>query len=284
MGGAAKSDAFGQTSGLHRTCGHVDAEAIAQTANGHRAQCVLARRAAQPEFHGRQGARVFAAGAQAGAFSDQAKGQEHTWLSAIIYTIDATRFTGELVAGPIDTPLYEDGFVSLAFSVQVDGTPAKTQTFATAGVANAHCGDQVLNFGLVSPVANLAVNFTLELTSTTEGDGYGVPYLLGTTIGNLPPVNEVPGLQSGLAGELRATASVSIDDADAQPAGIFTTTLVITGTLARLSSYSSAGGIDTVTIETKDASSDTDTFPVNTAALPALSIAADAPSQARPDR
>lgn len=128
------------------------------------------------------------------------------------------------------------------------------------------------------------MNFTLELTCTIEGDGYGVPYLLGATNGNLPPVNKVPGLQSGLAGELRAMASVSIDDPDAQPAGIFTITLVITGTLAGLSIQSSAGGIDTVTIETKDASSDTDTFPVNTAALPALSIAADAPSQARPDR
>lgn len=218
------------------------------------------------------------AGAQGGAFSYQAKGKEHTWLSAITDTIDATRFTGELVAGPIDTPLCQDGFVSLAFSVQVDGTTAKTQIFATAGVANAYCGDQVLNFGLVSPVANLEVNFTLELTSTTEGDGYGVPYLLGTTNGNLPPVNEVPGLQNRLAGELRAVAGVSIDDPDAEPAEIFTTTLVITGTLAGLSIQSSAGGIDTVTIETKDASSDTDTFPVNTAALPARSIAADAPS------
>ena len=213
---------------------------------------------------GNAGARVFAAGAQGGAFSYQAKGKEHTWLSAITDTIDATRFTGELVAGPIDTPLCQDGFVSLAFSVQVDGTTAKTQIFATAGVANAYCGDQVLNFGLVSPVANLEVNFTLELTSTTEGDGYGVPYLLGTTSGNLPPVNEVPGLQNRLAGELRAVAGVSIDDPDAQPAEVFTTTLVITGTLAGLSIQSSAGGIDT--------------FPVNTAALPALSIAADAPS------
>ena len=48
------------------------------------------------------------------------------------------------------------------------------------------------------------------------------------------------------------------------------TTLVITGTLAGLSIQNSAGGIDTVIIETKDASNDIGTFPVNTAALPAL--------------
>ena len=256
---------------------------------------------------GNTSARIFAVGAQGGAYSFDANSQEHTYLSAISYTIDATLFTGNLVAGLVDTRVFGSGFLSLAFSVVIDATTVVSQNFASVAAANAYFGDQALNLGAVTPVSNLVVTFNLELTSTTEGAGYGVQYLFGTTNGNLPPVNAVPGAQSGLAGLLRPVGGVSVADPDGQPAEVFTTTLssastllsttettgvtgsgttslVITGTLAEvnaalaaLSIQSNVGGSDTVTIVTQDASggSDTDSFAVNTAALPTLAIAAD---------
>ncbi len=254
---------------------------------------------------GNAGALVFGQGVQGAVYPVTATGAR-SYSSAIAYSIDTSQFSGRLLAGLVDHSIFGTGFATLHFAVTVGAATVVDENFTAAAAAQGYFSNRLLDLGAVLPVASLVVTFRFDLTSSSADNGFGQRFVFGTDNANRPPVNTVPGVQTGQAGSVRPIAGVSINDPDAALGESFTTTLTaasgilatkatagvvgsgtaalkITGTLASvnaalasLSILAGKAGSDTIQMVTTDSNggSDSDSIAIATDAGAVIMIAA----------
>jgi hypothetical protein len=171
---------------------------------------------------GAAGALVLGAGSQ-GSFYNGTGSQ--TYKTSTSFTLNASKLSGSLIAGFTGFTSEGSGFSTMTLTITVGGTQVVAQTFTTLAAADAYFSNDAINLGTVPNSSSLTVVFSLSMTETTAGSGFGEQFLLGTTAGNGPPTITAPASFSLVQGKTSAIAGVSLAELGGTSTETYTVTL-----------------------------------------------------------
>ena len=119
---------------------------------------------------------VFGAGVQGAAYVDGAGGTQE-YVSSLVFNVDTSGLSGDLVLGLLDDDVGATGFSSLTFMV-TGVADAIDVTFTSLSDAAAYFTDQALDLGSVGGSTGV-VTVKLDVTMDAAGQGFGQDFLLG---------------------------------------------------------------------------------------------------------
>jgi hypothetical protein len=105
-----------------------------------------------------------------------------TYSSTIDFTIESDRLKGPLLVGLLDNVSFGNGFDSLTFSINEQGSTVETFTFTSLALANSFFDDRVLDLGPVTTCCSLDLSFNFELVASEVGDGFGEDFVVGARV------------------------------------------------------------------------------------------------------
>ena len=137
---------------------------------------------------GGPGEQIFGAGVQGAHYVDD-DGGARTLHSEITFTVDATTFSGHLIAGLVglDNALPATGFAAFDFSVAIAGTTVLSHNSSIIEEAQDYFHDHVIDLGPVAPVTDLSITFSLDVTSLHPTMGWGMAWGKALHLAPAPP-------------------------------------------------------------------------------------------------
>jgi hypothetical protein len=195
---------------------------------------------------GGSNAAVFGAGVE-GMNNPASETGSHTYTESQDFTLNGSIISGHLIVGLDGYQVAgstgdTSDFSNLTFTVTVGGVTKVNDSFTSLSAAEAFFSNDAVDAGTFSSTANLAVDVSLSVTTSTAGFDFGQSFVLGSTDGYAPPVVTAPSSVVDGQGKPAAIPGVSVSEATPLTAGQ-TVTVNLSDTHGLLSETAAQGTI-----------------------------------------
>jgi hypothetical protein len=132
------------------------------------------------------GALVLGTGAEGAYFANDGT-TANTFESDLTFDLNTTSLSGDLLVGLLDNLTFGSGFDRLEFRIIKQGATVLDDVFTNASAAQGFFDDHILNLGTFSNIQPLDLEFSLVLTASSPGQGFGEDLLFGAVSSVVPP-------------------------------------------------------------------------------------------------